>query len=315
MPLTYVNAGPPAIMPGHGLPFSLPNGGKIAYVHSSGAAGLSEYPSGMADLTFVTLGDALNTLRANRGDRVVVLPGHSESVTANTFLANLKAGVSVEGAAWGGDMPAFRWTNTGGEWTIDDASCVFKNLRLRLEGANGVTKAINITAADVQIIGCDIETASGASNKATIVLEVGSAALRCSIVGNRFRGTETHNSTDGIKVVGATTPDDLCIADNEMVFSATAANGLVNVTVAAKRVKILRNVMYNTHTSSTACVAVGNVAADGIIVGNVFGTKNDGTANAQGVTFGASALFVCGENYSVDEAKKSGVITPAVVAT
>lgn len=285
-----------------------------AYVRSGGVADGME--TAIKEKLVTTLASGLKTCAAGLGNTVVILPGHSENVADATMLDNLAAGTRIIGIGRGTSMPTFRWTAAGGQWTLDQNDVVVQGLRLRLEGANGVTKAINITGTDNLICGCDIETASGATAKATIALEVGSGAVRTDIIGNRFRGTETHNSTDVIKIVGGTVPSDLTIADNYMICSATAANGLINVTVAAKRVTIMRNILYNTHTASTACIAVADVASDGVIAYNLFGTINDGTATAQGVVFaGTTDLFRCFQNFSGDEKNKSGVLTPAAVAT
>lgn len=287
----------------------LPPGGNVIYVRSTIPDDFD--PPGLNQRTATTLAGALASCRASRGDTIVVLPGHSESVTDANMLANLAAGTKIIGMGWGASMPTFRWTATGSSWAVNKNDILIKGLRLRLEGANGVVKAINITGADCMFVNNDVEVASGATAKATIAMEIGSGAIRCGIIGNRFRGTETHNVTDGIKVVGATTPDDLLIAHNRMMFSATAANGLIHITVAAKRVDINRNVLYNTHTASTACIAVDAVAADGVFELNSYGTVNNGTVTSQGATFGAGALIRSFECYSNDEPVKSGVLTPA----
>lgn len=304
---------------GHGAGIStdygvlLPPGSRVAaYVRASSA----DYDdASIAKRRVTTLAAGLKQARANKGDVVVVLPGHSENIADATMLDNLTAGTKIIGLGHGSDMPTFRWTNTAGQWAINDANTVITGLRLRMDGADGITKAINITAADCILHGCDIEVASGAAAKAAIAIEIGTAAHRCQIIGNIIRGTATHNVTDGIKLVGAAPASDVRIIGNEMIASATAGNGLIHVTVANLGLRIIGNIIYNTHTASTACIAVDAVAADGLFARNLLGTKNDGTATAQGITFGAGALVVCAENYSVDEAVKSGVLTPTAVAT
>jgi len=286
--------------------------GDVKFVgNASGTlAGYGEF-----DTPYATLAAALADADLGPGDAVVCLPGHSESVADATMLDNLDDGVAIIGIGHGTNRPTFRWTAAGSQWALNNANTIVAGLRLRLEGANGVTKAIDITGAGVTLDDNHIQVASGASNKATIAIEVGSAATDCTISRNWVYGTATHNVTDGIKVVGGTVPSRLRIFDNEMVASATAANGLIHVTVAALEMVIRDNIIYNTHTSSTACIVFDNVACDGIVVRNYLGTKNDGTASAQGITFGAGALVVCGENYSIDEAKKSAVLAPAAAAT
>lgn len=285
----------------------MPTGANIIYLRSTGPQTYD--PPALTGKLVATLSAALAQCRSGLYDTVVALPGHSESVADNTMLTNLVAGTRIQGVGRGGNMPVFRWTATGSQWVMDDADVFVSGLRLRLEGANGVVKAIAVTGADNRIEGCDIEVASGATAKATIAIEISTGAARAAIVGNRFRGTATHNVTDGVLVAAAL--DGVRIVDNEMIFSATAANGNVRTgAVACTGLVIARNLMFNTHTASTACIAIGAAASTGIIANNAMGTVNDGTVTDQGVTFGAGALMRCFLNYSCDEANKSGTLTP-----
>ena len=292
----------------------LPPAARIAgYVRSGGPADADDEE--VKRRLFTTLAGALAQVRAGKGDTILVLPGHSENVTDATMLTNLVAGTRIIGVGSNrqSDAPVFRWTNTAGSWVVDDADVLIENLYLRMEGANGVVKAIDVTAAGFSLQNCHIQTASGASNKATIGVEIGAGADNCTISGNFIRGTATHNSANVVLVDGAVS--NLRFVGNTAICSATAGNGILQVTAAALNMDISGNRLYNTHTSSTACIAFGNVACDGLCTHNVLGTKNNGVATAQGVTFGAAALVLSAENYSVDEAAKSGVLTPAAVAT
>lgn len=290
----------------------MPTGANIVYLRSTGPADYD--PPALTGRIVPTLAAALKQMRASKADTILALPGHSESVADATMLDNLVAGTRIVGFGRGANMPTFRWTATGSQWILDDANVLFRGLRLRMEGANGVVKAIAWTGADCRIQGCDIELASGATAKATIGIELTTGAARADIVGNRFRGTATHNVTDGVLIAGVI--DGATITDNQMIFSATAANGNIRVgAVAATNMDISRNRMANTHTASTACIALGAAAMTGICADNRMSTLNDGTATAQGITVGAGCLVRFFENYSSDEAGKSGVLTPGVVAT
>lgn len=308
MPVTVLAKFPnPVATPGY---ITSPNGGQIFYLDSGGVR--DGFQDDIASQLYTTLSAALGACRANRGDTIIVLPQHSESVTTSpTFVA----GVSIIGVGNGAERPAFRWTATTSAWTVSVNNVMMQNLHLQLEGANGVTKAIAITGTDCTIQGCDIETASGASNKATIAIEVGSGAHRTSILGNVFRGTATHNSTDVVKVVGGTVPDQTRIEDNEFMCSATAGNGMIHYTVAATNLKVMRNMMYNTHTSSTACIVFDAVAADGIACDNYMAVLNNGTAASQGITFGAGCTVKAFQNFTSDESVKSGTLAPTAVAS
>jgi hypothetical protein len=293
----------------------LPPGSRIAaYVRSTGEQ--SGDDPFLRQYLVTTLAAGLARARSGLGDTVIVLPGHSESVVDATMLTNLQAGTRILGFGRGSAMPTFRWTATGSQWALAVNDVAISGLRLRLEGANGVVKAILVTGSGACIHNNDIEVASGATNKATIALEVGAGADRFELIGNVFRGTATHNATDGVKVVS--TVDQIRIEDNEMSFSATAANGLIHLTAAATSVKVLRNYLDNTMTSSTSTITVDTAtAATGVFANNYCAILADGTANATGILFpgSPSATIKCFENYTSDEPRKSGVLSPAVVAT
>lgn len=263
---------------------------------------------------FNTLSAALLNTVANRGDVVLVLPGHAENIANTTMLTNLKAGVKIAAADRSAAPPTFTFSAAAGSWLLDDAGVTLEGLRFDLTGAGAaVTRGLYVTAADVRINGCQFHVASGASAKATIVLEASAAAHRLAVSGCFAWGTAAQNVTNGFLVSGAA--DGTYFGFNRFQFSATAANGCINYTAAATNLLVERNVCNNTHTSSTAAIAVGNVAATGDIVSNTTSVLNNGTANAQGVVLGAAALVKCHGNTCSDEARASGVLSPAAVAT
>lgn len=282
-----------------------PPGSRVVYVSSVSRDDIREIKS----KTVTTLAAALSQCRSGYGDVVICLPGHSESVTTGD-LANLVAGTRIIGYGRGSNMPTFRWTATTSTWPISVADVSLAGLRLRLEGANGVTKAINVTGADVEIRDCDIEVASGATAKATIAIEVGTGAARFRLASCRLRGTATHNVTDGVKVVAAV--DGVVIENCTMQFSATAANGLIHVTAAATNLTFRDLDLYNTHTSSTATITLDDTACDGHAIRVYSAVKTDGTATAEGITFGTAALVQCNQCYTVDNGQANGILSPAV---
>lgn len=290
----------------------LPPGGTVAaYVRSTGAQ--SGDDAAIIDRLVTTLGAGLQRCRSGLGDTVIVLPGHSESVTDATMLANLKAGTRIIGIGNGSAKPTFRWTATGAQWALSVADVYIAGLKLQLEGANGVVKAILVTGANATFMDNEIQVASGASNKATIAMELGTGADGAVIAYNWWYGTATHNVTDGLKIVAAL--DRVRVLNNHMDFSATAANGNIHVTAAATKLAIGGNICQNDHTASTATIAVDAVAATGMIWDCYGSTINNGTAASQGITLGAGCLMRCFQSFSSDEPVKSGALNPAVVAT
>lgn len=290
----------------------LPSQGKIvAYVR---ATGRNDDDPVVEALRVSTVASALTRCRSGFNDVIVVLPGHSENITSSTYLSSLVAGTTILGLGRGTNRAKLRLTATGAQLAVAVADVTIAGMRLELEGANGVVKAINVTGSNFNFFNNDVVLASGAALKATIGMELGDAAADAKIYANRFIGTATHNVTDGILIAHANA-SRVEIRGNTMVASATAANGLIRVSAAALGLVIGGNVIQNTHTASTACIAFGNVACSGSCFDNYLATENDGTAASQGITFGAGALIRAFQNFSCDEPKKSGVLAPAAVAT
>lgn len=274
-------------------------------------------PQEIEQRRFKTLADALKQCRPGAGDVIAILPGHLENVVDANMLNNLVDGTTIVGmgSPRQDNAPTFRWTAAAAKWVISKKNVTIQNLRLRLEGFNGVVKAIEILGVGTTLAANSIEVASAATAKATIAIEVGTGAHDTTIQGNVIYGTATHNVTNGILVLGAAPPARLRITDNEMLFSATAANGLINVTVAALQLFIARNILYNTMTASTSALTLGAAASDGIIANNYIGILTNGVAAATGILTGATSLVKCFQNFCSDEPRASGVLSPAGAAT
>jgi hypothetical protein len=312
MPSPFTDLPAYGIQSGLQTPFGivLPPAQQVLYVRSTGPQS-GDSPDLVARL-LPTLAQALAYCRAGLGDTVVCLPGHSESVTDATMLTNLVAGTKVIGLGRGGNMPVFRWTATGSQWAVAVADVVFANLRLRLEGANGVVKAIAVTAADVQFVGCDIEVSSGAANLATIALEIGTGAHRFSLVGSRLRGVAAGVATDGILVAAAAS--NIEILDNDLEFAATSASGLIRVAAAALDMRIGRNIISNVAAASIAGISFGAQASSGVVHDNRIRCQSTGAqvVGTTGLTVGATTICSFFQNFITNEPRTNGVvISPA----
>lgn len=296
----------------------LPPGGQVAaFVRSTGMqTGDDPYLSTVTGTLVTTLAAGLAKCRSGAGDTVIVLPGHSESVTDNTMLTNLVAGTRIIGVGQGSNRPVFRWTNTAGQWVLNKNDVIIAGLHLQMEGANGVVLAIEWTGADCALVGCDVETASGASNKATNPIEINTGAHRGLIGGNIFRGTATHNSTDGILISAAV--DQFRILSNEFAFSVTAAaHGIITVNAAATQLRIMENFFDCTMTASVQGIYLADVASTGILADNYFSVLTNGTAASSGIVWAGvtNSLVKCFQNFCSDEKQKSGVLAPGAVST
>lgn len=301
------------------LGVSIPPSSQVrAFVLSSTAAGNA--PSGMNEeirrRTVPTLAAAVAECRSGQGDVVVVLPGHSESVTDATL--SIPAGTNIIGMGnpKASNAPTFRWTATAAQWNITAADVTIRGLKLRLEGANGVVSAIAVGATGFALVGCDIETVSGASNKVNIGVAIASAGTRATIAGNLFRGIAgtLHGGGGIIDIATAQTPSHVSIVSNWMtgLTSATGPAPFINIVGAATDLDISENRLVSADAGASPNVLTfGAGASTGIVSYNAVVSRGSGVAASTGIIVGSTLCrFV--ENYHSDEAAKSGALNPAV---
>lgn len=309
---TQLNPQGPLLIPGYAI---VPTGGKVAYVHSSGGAGLSELPSGVFDVIYKDINTAMGTLRDNRGDTIIALPGHVDTVATATALSNLKAGVTVLGYGNGDERPTFSWTAAASQWAISKANVMFANCRLDFAGtaATTVTLAIDVTAARFILQGCEVILAkAGGAQRAAIGVRYSAGSDRSEVNGNRLRGAADGAFTDGFLVNAAI--DEFRFTGNVGSAGPAGANGIVRAAAAATNILVDGNQLMNTLAgASSTAVFVGFAGLTGMFNDNRTSVQNDGVnVNQHIITLGNTRL---NQNFGVDEPARQGTQVGTAVAT
>jgi hypothetical protein len=276
----------------------LPPGGQVvAYVRSGGPVD-GDSPSIQARL-YTTLNKALALCRSGRGDIVVVLPGHSESISAADQMSNLKAGTIILGCGHGSLRPTFTWTAAASTFLLDVANVRLHNLNLNLEPGTGtvtVAAPITVSAAGCGIFGCRILFGTDANNKVTIGITTTAAATDFQFVGNRCFGATAAECTTFMRLVGNVRP---VLINNVIVgASSAAAVGLIQfLTTLSSDVMIdglhIRN---NKASSSQAITGMAGITgyANNLFMGVLANTATDLTG-----AFGTPASMMFGRQCSV----------------
>lgn len=290
----------PLVIPGYSLGV---NGGQVFYLDSGGVR--DGYSDGISTNLFFTLASALAACRANRGDVIVAMPQHSESVTATspTFVA----GVTLLGMGNGDERPTFNWTLTGSQWSIAVANFAVANciLNFAATAATTVTKAITIAGAKSAIRECAINMGTSSTQLVTTGIEYTTGADRGVIDGCDILSAATAANVACIKLTNAV--DQMRITNNviNVGMSATTA-GVVTMTVAPTNLLIKGNEITNSIASSTKAL-VGITAATGqVSSNNLYITNATGGASAIGTlgSLGFAQNFGCATN-------GSAILTPA----
>lgn len=259
-----------------------PGGNVVAYVRSTGVQS-GDLPEVATNLVS-TIAAGVARCRASMNDVVMVLPGHTETLTGTSNLFTPVAGAQVIGCGNPGSTNA-------------------PNVTISATGAG-----IALSAANMTLAGLNINSATAAVTGAIVVTGAG-----VTLVNNFISFTGALGANVAIQVTGAAT---FSLLDNYITVNSTAA--IVGVTGAGStNLRIENNrIRQSQGTGGGACLDIANTAGiSGFIARNFFKTATGTAANAIFVTGAAADVTIgCFENYAADDATGSGILEPPAMA-
>lgn len=243
-----------AFLSAHGIAPS--PGANVYFVNNSssnlpeGAIGGSNSNSGLSPYEpKSTLAGAQTAASAGRGDVIVVMPGHAETLTAALDIS--KSGLQIVGCKLGNKRPTFTINGAVDLFSISAANVLVQALEFNIVTTDAATAFVNVAAANctlrdlyfipsatsVNVVDV-ITLASGANDTViegcigfnTVVpvnswVSIEAAVARCHLKQNTFRGdvatagiidgaTATQLILEGNKIVTIGTNIPGCILDN-----------------------------------------------------------------------------------------------------
>lgn len=307
-----------------GLPISVCHPGEIFWVNNSsvlpkGGVGGSNGNDGSYRRPFSTIDYAIGRCTANRGDIIMVMPGHAETISSAAIIVMDVAGVAVVGLGSGGKRPTLTFTTAAtANIPITAANMSIKNVLFVAnfaDVASVFTATGTATPTDFAIEDCEFKDTSSILNFLTIVTGNATANSMSGLYlkNSRISSLGTTAATTAIKLLEAT--DRVQIMDNVGVWAVlndTAAM-LDGSTFNHTNFQFGRNVLNRPNTSSTG----GSFVAGS-------GTTWTGTAhdnrmwqldNTAGIWIPTGTKLGFFENYSpiTGAADKSGLINPVAV--
>lgn len=268
------------------------------YWFVSSVTGSAGNPGTSANLPFATLANAVTAATAANGDVVIVLPGHTETITGAAGIALSKSGMYFIGMGTGRIRPTISWsTSTAAQMTIAGANVTLDNFVFSMVGVSAVVAAFSVTAADVAFLNSDFIISTG-TNAPVLGILTAATAARLRIENNRFIGPAI--STDTVTAcIKHEVGIDYVIRNNEFrgkmtqaILNATAllgglidsnrfviATGTLAVSVHASSTPFITNNRINVPSGTTPITA-----AAGFVAGNVYSA-------AAGVTAGTAATI------------------------
>lgn len=143
-----------------GVPIQIAQPGQVYWVNGSsvlvedGVAGSNGNP-GTYQKPFATIDYAIGRCKASRGDVIMVMPGHTETVSAAGSIAADIAGVAICGLGAGTTRPKVSFTTAAtASITVSAANVTFKNIVFSAEFAD-VAEAFTPSATGLTLEDCE----------------------------------------------------------------------------------------------------------------------------------------------------------------
>lgn len=278
-----------------GLPVVNTHAGRVYYVNNSSVlplngVGGSNSNDGSYLKPFSTIAYAVSKCTAGRGDVVMVMPGHVETVSTAAGLDLNVAGVSVVGLGNGSSRATVNLTATAAYVALSAANCSLVNV-LITGGIDAVVKAVSVSAADCVISRCEVRDVTGQMTDGVVTT---AAANRLKILNHVHDGAAAAGTNAAIALVGG---DRIEITVNYMVGNF-AVGGIDVRTTATTNLAVHDVVVFRTVNAADIFLIDTITASTGQIGPNINIRLQDNAANITEAITGATfvvmdPVYVC----------------------
>lgn len=274
--------------------------GSVFFVHSGTGSNGNNGTS--PDQPLATIDYAIGLCTASKGDIILVMPGHAETISAAGGITADVAGVSIIGLGNGNNRPTISFSATASTFAISAANVTVRNLRVT-PTIDEVVKMFNITGAYCTLDNIEhFETASCQ----TIQFLLTTAAADYLTVQNcyHYQANAAGSAQLWIQLVGV---DNARILNNTFILALNnaATSAVINATTAVVNVQIAGNVILQTGGTTQVSAILLVTSSTGFVHDNRVAAA---VTTLAGIVALASAYGA--ENYALNTANKSGILDP-----
>ena len=261
--------------------------GKIFWVDSTSG---SNGNKGTYDRPLSTIDYAVGLCTANKGDIIVVKPGHTETVAAAAGLALDVAGIALVGLGAGAARPTINFTTAvGADMNVDAANISMINF-LFTGGIDALTGPIDVNAADFALINCEWRDVTG---QATDVIVADANADRLLIDGHFHNGAAAAGANAAIALIGMDNP----VVNNFKIVGNFAVSAIDCRTTAVVDLDISTGYIW-TKNAADLCIKDTITGSTGKIGPDLNFMLTDNAANITEAVTGATfhlfdPIYVC----------------------
>ena len=291
-----------------GLPITLTHPGEVYWVNGTsvkltGAKSGSNGNKGTFYEPFATIDYAVGKCTANRGDIIMVMPGHSEDIAAATSLVLDVAGIAVIGLGSGSLRPDLNFSATAGSIEIDAADVTIINMTMTAD-VSAVVVGLNVDADGFTMQNCEF-TYNATGDDFITMVDI-DAFDNASITGCKFIAEDTAGCDEAIRIDDAHNTTFM----HNHIYGDFTDGCIIGEGALSNNLTISDNSLYNSDTTAGFLLDC-NVASTGLFVNNRMGTLF-ATAPETAVDPGS---LLSAENYVCNAVDESGALVPVTVST
>jgi hypothetical protein len=300
-----------------GVPIMQTNPGKVFWVSNAatilgGQRGGSDGNRGTYESPFASLNYAISQCIANRGDIIVIKPGHAETVSSATALNLNIAGVAIVGLGSGTNRPKFT-LDTANTATIPVSADNISVQNCQFF-ANFLSIAACFTVASAKefaVQNCYFRDTSSILNFLNIVKTTGGANTADGLVFNDNIVINLGVTSNNTTILTANTIDRLNLSRNYLKWAVQndVAIGVIVTAGILTNLIAVENLGYrpNTTTAGGSFINVGGTTSTGIVANNKIQTLTTTTDLLFTTTVGLAAF----NNLVTGAVGASGFLIPA----
>ena len=287
------------------VPVQILHPGKVFWVNNStvlpdGGISGSNGNKGSYHQPFSTLDFAIGQCKANRGDMIVLMPGHAENISVASGITSDVAGVAVVGLGTGTLRPKFSFTAAAATHVISAANSTFYNIQWEANFSD-VTIGLDVSGVDGLSFEACYFTEAGANLNYAIVVDLATGAddisfNKCKFITNDIANTSHIN---GVAHAGFYVSDSLFYANT----AQTVVTGLIATSGNATDVDI-KDSVFRSNVDGALWVDFNGTANSGV-VRNCYVSSIDTAGATSTGDFTGGHFFEC---YVSGEANAFGLV-------
>jgi hypothetical protein len=302
-----------------GLPVTIAQPGNIRWVNNSSVIpslgiGGSNNNSGSWDKPWATIAYAVSQCTAGRGDIIMCMPGHAETVSSSTAMSLGVSGALVFGCGMGALRPTITLnTATSATINITAAQMGFYNVKFVANFAS-IASLFTLAAGtqDFYLGNCNFVDTSSILNFVNLVTTstTSNASDGFEMDNCAWNGLGAASNTCAFNVKG--TNDRWSVNNNYITHAATTTSGLAQVASSKSLTNLTmdKNILNLASATNPVALTLQGSSNTGVMSNNlVFGGVAAGSSPVLATASSGLKYF---NNYYDNQADHSGALLPAV---